>query len=252
MDDSIESVATGVSLLGDGSVSSAMVAADSCEHCATMTTMPDAYLSTLILVLDLAGTFAFGLSGGLAAVRARLDLYGVIVLAGVVGLVGGIVRDVLLGALPPATFSDWRYLATVAASGLVAFFAGPTLERLYGRLNVFDAAGLSLFCVTGATKGLAFGVGPVQAVLLGVITATGGGMLRDVLVREVPTVLRRELYAVPALIGATVVVVASVLHHRGAAAAIAGAMVCFLIRMASLRFGLGLPTAPSERDKPDG
>jgi uncharacterized membrane protein YeiH len=119
-------------------------------------------------------------------------------------------------------------------------------------LNVFDAAGLSLFCVTGATKGLAFGVGPVQAVLLGVITATGGGMLRDVLVREVPAVLRRELYAVPALIGATIVVVASVLDHRGAAAAIAGAMLCFLFRMAGLRFGLGLPTAPSERDKPDG
>lgn len=217
-----------------------------------MTAMPDAYESTLMLVLDLAGTFAFGLSGGLAAVRARLDLYGVVVLAGVVGLVGGIVRDVLLGALPPATFSDWRYLATAAASGLVAFFAGPTLERLSGPLNAFDAAGLSLFCVTGATKGLAFDVGSVQAVLLGVITATGGGMLRDVLVREVPTVLRSELYAVPALIGAAIVVVCSVLGFHGAATAIVGAVVCFLIRMAGLRFGLALPTSPSERDKPDG
>jgi len=201
--------------------------------------MPGAHESTLVLVLDLAGTFAFGLSGGFAAVRARLDLYGVVVLAGVVGLVGGITRDILLGALPPATFSDWRYLVTVAAAGLVAFFAGPTLERWYRPLNVFDAAGLSLFCVTGATKALEFHVGPAQAVLLGVITATGGGMLRDVLVREVPTVLRRELYAVPALIGAAIVVAAS-------------AMVCFLIRMAGLRFGLGLPTTPSERDKPDG
>ena len=116
---------------------------------------------------------------------------------------------------------------------------------------MFDAAGLSLFCVTGALKGLAFGVGPVQAVLLGVITATGGGMLRDVLVREVPAVLRRELYAVPALIGAAIVVAASITGHHGAAAAIIAAMVCFLIRMVGLRFGLGLPTAPSERDKPD-
>ena len=212
--------------------------------------MPGAHESTLVLVLDLAGTFAFGLSGGLAAVRARLDLYGVLVLAGVVGLVGGIIRDILLGALPPATFSDWRYLVTVAAAGLVAFFAGPTLERLYRPLNVFDAAGLSLFCVTGATKALEFHVGPAQAVLLGVITATGGGMLRDVLVREVPTVLRRELYAVPALIGAAIVVAAAELGHHGAAAAIAGAMVCFLIRMAGLRFGIGLPTSPRERDKP--
>ncbi len=119
-------------------------------------------------------------------------------------------------------------------------------------MNVFDAAGLSLFCVTGATKALAFDVGPAQAVLLGVITATGGGMLRDVLVGEVPTVLRRELYAVPALIGAAIVVAVSVLGHGGAGAAIAAAMGCFLIRMAGLRFGLGLPTAPSERDKPDG
>ena len=169
-----------------------------------------------MLVLDLAGTFAFGLSGGIAAVRARLDLYGVLVLAAVVGLVGGIIRDVLLGALPPATFSDWRYLVTVAAAGLVAFFAGPALERVYHPLNVFDAAGLSLFCVTGATKALEFHVGPAQAVLLGLITATGGGMVRDVLVREVPTVLRRELYAVPALIGAAIVVAAAELGHRGA------------------------------------
>ena len=213
--------------------------------------MPNAHESTLVLVLDLAGTFAFGLSGGLAAVRARLDLYGVLVLAGVVGLVGGIIRDVLLGALPPATFSDWRYLATVAAAGLVAFFAGPTLERLYRPLNAFDAAGLSLFCVTGATKALEFHVGPAQAVLLGLITATGGGMLRDVLVREVPTVLRRELYAVPALIGAAIVVAAAEFGDRGAVAAIAAAMVCFLIRMAGLRFGIGLPTPPSEGHKPD-
>ena len=160
--------------------------------------MPGAHESTLVLVLDLAGTFAFGLSGGLAAVRARLDLYGVLVLAGVVGLVGGIIRDVLLGALPPATFSDWRYLATVAAAGLVAFFAGPMLERLYRPLNAFDAAGLSLFCVTGAA----------------------------------------------------IVVAAAEFGHLGAVAAITAAMVCFLIRMAGLRFGISLPTSPSERDKP--
>src|SRR3712207_5677846 len=108
MDSSPESVATGVSLLGDGSLSVAMVAADFYEHCATMSAMPDSHWSTLILVLDLAGTFAFGLSGGLAAVRARLDLYGVLVLAGVVGLVGGVVRDLLLGALPPAPFRGLR------------------------------------------------------------------------------------------------------------------------------------------------
>src|SRR3712207_9130214 len=104
--------------------------------------MPDVHGSTLVLVLDLAGTFAFGLSGGLAAVRARLDLYGVIVLAGVVGLVGGVVRDVLLGGVPPAPFSGWRYLATVAARGLGAFFSGPPPGRLYGPVDAFGPPGL--------------------------------------------------------------------------------------------------------------
>jgi uncharacterized membrane protein YeiH len=205
----------------------------------------------VLLALDLAGTFAFGLTGGLVGVRVRLDLFGIIVLAAVVGLVGGITRDIILGSLPPATFNDWRYLAVVAAAGLVAFFARPTLERFSGLVNIFDAAGLSLFCVTGATKALAFDVGAVQAVLLGAITAIGGGMLRDVLVRDIPMVLRSELYAIPALVGAIIVVVASRLGHQSPAIAITAAAVCFLIRMVGIRFHLGLPTAPSERDKPD-
>lgn len=205
----------------------------------------------MLLALDLAGTFAFALSGGLVGVRARLDLFGIIVLAAVVGLVGGITRDILLGALPPATFSDWRYLVVTAAAGLVAFFARPTLERFSRPVNIFDAAGLSLFCVTGATKALAFEVGAVQAVLLGAITAIGGGMLRDVLVRDIPMVLRSELYAVPALVGATIIVVASRLGLQSPAIAITAAVVCFLIRMVGLHFNLDLPTAPSEHDKPD-
>ena len=205
----------------------------------------------MLLALDLAGTFAFALSGGLVGVRARLDLFGIIVLAAVVGLVGGITRDIILGSLPPATFSDWRYLAVVAAAGLVAFFARPTLERFSRLVNIFDAAGLSLFCVTGATKALAFDVGAVQAVLLGAITAIGGGMLRDVLVRDIPMVLRSELYAIPALVGATVIVVASRLGYQSPAIEITAAAVCFLIRMVGIRFDLSLPTAPSERDKPD-
>jgi uncharacterized membrane protein YeiH len=202
----------------------------------------------VLLALDLAGTFAFGLSGGLVGVRARLDLFGIIVLAAVVGLVGGITRDIILGSLPPATFNDWRYLAVAAAAGLVAFFARPTLERFSLPVNIFDAAGLSLFCVTGATKALAFDVGAVQAVLLGAITAIGGGMLRDVLVRDIPIVLRSELYAIPALLGATIIVVASRLGYQNPAIAITSAAVCFLIRMVGIRFDLRLPTAPSERD----
>src|SRR3954449_7175938 len=111
--------------------------------------VPRGFDPTLILWLNLAGTFVFGLSGGLAAVRAKLDLFGVVVLAGVVGLAGGIVRDLLIGA-PPATFRDWRYLAAVGAAAAVCFFAAPLMERVENRVLFFDAIGLAVFCVTGA------------------------------------------------------------------------------------------------------
>jgi uncharacterized membrane protein YeiH len=208
--------------------------------------VPRGFDPTLILVLNLAGTFIFGISGGLAAVRARLDLFGVVVLAAVVGLAGGIVRDVLIG-VPPATFRDWRYLAAAGAAGLVCFFAKPALERIHRGVLVFDAVGLGLFCVTGATKALDFGVGPLPAILLGAITGIGGGMLRDVLLREVPTVLRSELYAVPALLGAAVLVVAQQNGHDSPVFPVLGAAVCVGVRIAGLKYGVNVPIAPSER-----
>jgi uncharacterized membrane protein YeiH len=177
--------------------------------------VPPGFDATLVLWLNLAGTFAFGLSGGLAAVRRRLDFFGVIVLAAVVGLAGGITRDLLIGT-PPATFRDWRYLVAVGAAGLVCFFAAPRLERINRQVQVFDALGLAVFCVTGASKAVGFGLGPVQAILLGAITGIGGGMLRDVPLGETLTVLRRELYAIPALLGAAAVVAA---EQAGAARA---------------------------------
>jgi len=130
------------------------------------------------------------------------------VLAVTVGLAGGITRDVLIG-IPPQTFRDWRYLAVAGGAGLVTFLAAPMLERLERPVLVFDAAGLALFCVTGASTALDYRVGAVAAIVLGAITGIGGGMLRDILLREVPTVLRTGLYAIPALVGASIVVVAS-------------------------------------------
>src|SRR4051812_9883423 len=146
--------------------------------------VPAGFSPTLILGLNLVGTFVFGLSGGLAAGRAKLDLFGVVVLAAGVGLAGGVTRGVLIGT-PPATFRDWRYLAAAAAAGVVCFFAGRALERAERSVMIFDALGLGLFAVTGATKALQFGLGPLQAILLGTITGVGGGMLRDVLLRQV-------------------------------------------------------------------
>src|SRR3954470_21273064 len=208
--------------------------------------VPHGFDPTLILVLNLAGTFIFGLSGGLAAVRAKLDLFGVVVLAGVVGLAGGITRDLLIG-VPPATFRDWRYLAAAAAAGLTCYFARPALERIRRSVLVFDAIGLGLFCVTGATKALDFGVGPIPAILLGAITGIGGGMLRDVLLREVPTVLRHDLYAIPALLGAGVLVIAQESGSSNPAFPVVAAALCVGVRLIGLKYGINVPIAPSER-----
>jgi uncharacterized membrane protein YeiH len=210
--------------------------------------------TTALLVLDLVGTFAFALNGALTALRtARLDIVGVITLGMITALGGGTIRDVFLDALPPATFLDWRYLAVAAAGGLLAFFTGHHLHRLNGTINVLDAAGLGLFAVTGALKALDLGFGPAQAVIVGAITGVGGGTLRDVLIRQVPSVLSSGLYAVPALVGATVVVVADVLDARGAVAAVAGAAVCFAVRMLGVHYDINAPFPPAvRRDEPGG
>src|SRR3954468_4314435 len=203
--------------------------------------MVEGFNATLILWLNLIGTFAFGLSGGLAAVRARLDVFGVIALAGVVGLAGGITRDLLIGAAP-ATFRDWRYLVAVGAAAMICFFAPPAVERMQRAVLVLDAMGLAVFCVTGATKALQYQLGPVQAVILGAITGIGGGMLRDVLLGEVPSVLRHELYAIPALAGAAVVAVPHIAGSTSGLWAVIGAVVCFTMRLAGLHYGIDAPS----------
>ncbi|BDB58430.1 MULTISPECIES: trimeric intracellular cation channel family protein [Rhodococcus] len=197
--------------------------------------------STLLLVLDLLGTFAFAVNGAFTAVRvARIDIVGVVTLGMVTALGGGIIRDILIDDLPPATFSDWRYLAVAAAGSLLALF-GRKLERLSKPITVFDAAGLSLFAVTGAGKALDLGLGPVQAIILGAITGVGGGTVRDVLIRRVPVVLNSELYAIPALVAATVLVVCESLEVPTPPAALGAAALCFVIRMVGVRYDLDAP-----------
>jgi uncharacterized membrane protein YeiH len=208
--------------------------------------------SPLLLALDLGGTFAFALNGSLTAIRvAKLDVVGVVTLGMVTALGGGIVRDILIDSLPPATFSDGRYLAVAAAGSLLAFAFGWRLTRLAGPILVLDAAGLSLFAVTGASKALDFGVGAGQAVILGAITAVGGGTLRDVLIGRVPVVLRSELYAIPALLAATVVVVTDRNGVYGAPAALGAAVLCFGVRMLGVRYHLNAPRPPGMHDGTD-
>lgn len=199
--------------------------------------------STLVLVLDLCGTFVFALSGGLLAVRQGLDLFGVLVLSFAAANFGGITRDIIIGVHPPPGIGDWRYILVPVLAGLATFAWGGRLRRMREYVQVLDAGGLALFAVSGAQKALDFHLGPITAVLLGMLTGIGGGMVRDMLAAEVPSVLRGDVYAIAAMAGAAVVVGGRLLHFPPAADAIAGAALCFAIRMIAIRRNWQLPTA---------
>jgi uncharacterized membrane protein YeiH len=198
---------------------------------------------SLLLVLDLAGTFVFAISGAAAGVKYRLDVFGVGVLALVAGNAGGVIRDLLIGAVPPAALADWRYLVASLVAGLATFLWHPRLARLQREVLVFDAAGLGLFAVSGTVKALAHGINPFVAALLGMLTGVGGGITRDVLVREIPVVLRTDFYALAALTGAGVVIAGHLLAWPLVPTAIAGATLCFVIRIIAIRRGWHLPVA---------
>ncbi|QIK82114.1 trimeric intracellular cation channel family protein [Lysobacter sp. HDW10] len=206
----------------------------------------------LLLIADLIGTFVFALSGATVATRRQLDLFGVLVLSFAASSAGGICRDVLIGATPPAALRDWRYLAVAMAAGLITFLWAPLIERMKTPVRMFDAAGLGLFAVAGAQKALDYGLNPVMAALLGMLTGIGGGMLRDVLLADVPMVLRADLYAIAALAGATVVVVGIAMGLPSAAVMFAGALFCFVLRMLAVRRGWHLPVAGNGHKKSDG
>lgn len=198
-------------------------------------------ISTLVLILDLAGTAVFAISGAAVGVKHRLDIFGVGVLAFVAGNAGGMLRDVIIGAIPPAAFAGWRYVAISLLAGGITFLWHPRLERLRVPILMFDAAGLGLFAVSGTQKALAFGLDPFVAALLGMLTGIGGGMLRDMLVREIPTVLREDLYAMAALAGAAVVVAGHLLQLPPTITTVAGAALCIGIRVVAIRRGWSLP-----------
>lgn len=210
----------------------------------------------LLTVLDLGGTFVFAISGAAAAVKHRLDIFGVMVLAFAAGNAGGITRDLLIGALPPAAIANWSYAGVSILGGLVVFFWYSTITRLNNPVLWFDAAGLAFFAVAGTQKALIHGINPVMAALLGMLTGIGGGMLRDVLVVEIPVVLRADLYALAALAAALVVVAGPGLHVSPLATTIVGGILCFALRFMAIRHGWHLPTAwprgePLESNLPD-
>ena len=200
-------------------------------------------MDLLLVILDLVGTFVFALSGALVGVRHRLDLFGVLVLSFVAANGGGVMRDTLIGATPPAALQDWRYVAISIAAGLLTFWRAGAIERWRNPVQSLDAVGLGVFAVAGALKAQAFGLGPVGAMLLGMLTGIGGGMLRDVLVAQVPAVLKAELYAVAALLGAGVVVLGTALSLPVTWVAVAGVVACTGLRLFAIRRGWALPVA---------
>lgn len=198
---------------------------------------------SLLLVWDLVGTFVFAISGATAGVKRRLDLFGILVLSFVAGNFGGITRDVLIGSVPPAAISDWRYLGVSLLAGAITFYWPSGIDKLSNPVLVFDAAGLGLFAVSGTQKALTFGLNPVMAALLGMLTGIGGGMVRDILMAEIPTVLRADIYALAALAGAAVVVIGQLLHVPATAATGVGALLCFGLRLMAIHRNWHLPVA---------
>ena len=197
----------------------------------------------LLLVFDLTGTFVFAISGAMLGVRRNLDIFGILVLSFAASSAGGITRDLLIGAVPPSAISDWRYLAVALAAGLLAFFLPSPIERLHNEILVFDAAGLALFAVAGTQQALAYGLNPLMAALLGMLTGIGGGIVRDLLVAQTPAVLHKDLYALTALAGAVIVVIGKTLNWPIVPTAITGGVVCFGLRLMAIRHNWHLPSA---------
>jgi uncharacterized membrane protein YeiH len=200
-------------------------------------------MKTFLLALDLAGTFVFALSGAMTAVKHRLDVFGILVLSLAAATFGGITRDLLIGAVPPAALADWRYIAVPVLAGITVFFTSSASARLNTPVLILDGAGLAFFAVAGALKALTFGLAPIAAILLGALTGIGGGIARDILVAEIPTVLRADLYAVAALAGAAVVVIGRMLQFPTALVAAVGGGLCFGLRFMAIHYGWRLPRA---------
>ena len=200
-------------------------------------------MEKLPLALDLAGTFVFALSGALAGVKRALDLFGVLVLSFVAANSGGIIRDLLIGVVPPGAVGDWRYLGVSLFAGLITFYFSSLIVRMSNSVLLFDAAGLALFAVTGASKALAHGLDPIMAIVLGMVTGIGGGMARDILLAETPTVLRAELYAVAALVAAAIVVGGHMLQLPAAPVVAVALISCFSLRVMAIKYSWRLPVA---------
>jgi uncharacterized membrane protein YeiH len=197
----------------------------------------------LVRTLDLVGTFVFAISGAALGVQRSMDLFGVLVLAFVTAVVGGIIRDVLIGAVPPDSVASWHNLALAVVAGLLVFRFFWLFDQVQHPVQFFDAAGLGVFAVAGTQKALDHGINWPMAAILGMISGIGGGIVRDVLTAQVPTVLRADIYAVAALAGSLVMVAGKAVGLPPIAVALAGTALCVFLRLMALYRGWKLPVA---------
>jgi uncharacterized membrane protein YeiH len=200
-------------------------------------------------VLDWMGTFVFALSGGLLGIQKRFDLFGVLFLSFVVAVVGGMTRDVLIGAVPPIAITDIRYFAIAMVGGLATFYCYPKLASLQRQILLFDAVGLALFAVIGAQKAMDHAINPLMAAIMGMLSGIGGGMTRDVLAGNIPFVLRGDLYAIAALAGGATVSVGTVIGVHPTYLMLLGAAVCIFLRLMAIYYGWRAPVARWSGDK---
>ena len=202
----------------------------------------------VLVAVDLIGVFVFAISGAVLAVRKSLDIFGIAALAFAAGLGGGIIRDVLIEDVPPVALTDGRYTIAALTAAALVFVSHRQLERLGPAVRIFDAIGLAFFAVAGTSKALDAGLPGWAAVGIGLVTAVGGGVLRDVLAGEVPLVLRREIYAVAALLGGVLVALAYELDLYGPVPAAGAVLVAFLVRFVAVRRNWNAPTARTNAD----
>lgn len=208
----------------------------------------DTTIKGFLLALDLIGAFAFAVSGASAGIRKGLDVFGILVLSFVAATFGGIARDLLIGAVPPVAITSIYYLVVSLLAGVATFIWFPMVRKLQSPVLIFDAIGLSFFVVVGTQKALAFGVNPIMAAILGMLTGIGGGVMRDLLVAEVPVVLRTDFYALAALAGAFVIVAGGVLQVPTSISVVTGAALCLGLRVMAIRYGWRLPSRPTDKD----
>jgi uncharacterized membrane protein YeiH len=192
-------------------------------------------------VLDMLGTFAFALSGAIAARQKSLDMFGILSIAYIVACGGGVLRDFAIGAIPPAGLSNWRYLVVAGFASVLTIVAYPLVQRMHSPVQLFDALGLGFFAVYGVHKALAYGHNVELAVILGITAAVGGGVMRDVLLNRTPLILRKEIYASAALVAAVIQVAGERFGWPQEWVPWVGIVACFALRYLSLRYQWNLP-----------